>query len=450
MDEVKVETNAGVMTVTLADVDNRNALGAALIGRFMEALQSANADPAVRAVVVTNEGNTFCAGANLKEQSSAKPQSKGMGSFDELLKAIQQSPTPVIGRIAGHVVGGGNGLASAMDISIAAADVKFGFTEVRLGVVPAIISVVCLPKMRRGDALEAFLRGNRFPATRAAELGLINRAVPAENLDEAVAEVLADLRKGGPIALGKAKRLVYDVPAMSTDDAFRWTSQLSAELFASEEAAEGMQAFLSRSKPSWAEEGRVSPMLQEAQDLRAEARELGELLATLDESDWQTSTQFMSWTPWDVVAHLHYFDWVSTLSLQGEEVFVPLRDQLVEAMLSGRSNADIAREKLGDLSASRTGGAVGRDQPGAGASARRVGSETPIAMVRSRHGRTHVHHRPLHGDLGARSGDLRSQGNRAHPQRPHQEHRRDWDEDFRVDLRGTAAARFPAIRPTCT
>jgi methylglutaconyl-CoA hydratase len=252
MSAVRVETAAGVMTVTLADVDNRNALGAALVQGLRDALAAANAAPDIRALVVTNEGNTFCAGANLKERSSDSEQASRSGGFETLLDEIQTSPTPVIGRIAGHVVGGGNGLAAALDISIAAEDVKFGFSEVRLGVAPAIISVVCLPTMRRGEAMEAFLRGHRFPASRAAELGLINRAVPASGLDAAVEEVLADLRKGGPKALGFAKRLVYEVPAMGQKEAFQWTSQLSGELFAGEEAAEGMAAFLGKRKPSWA------------------------------------------------------------------------------------------------------------------------------------------------------------------------------------------------------
>jgi methylglutaconyl-CoA hydratase len=151
-------------------------------------------------------------------------------------------------------VGGGNGLAAALDISIADEDVKFGFTEVRLGVIPAIISVVCLPKMRAGEAMEAFLRGNRFPARRAAELGLINRAVPAGELDAAVEEVLADLRKGGPTAVGLAKRLVYEVPAMEQKEAFQYTTRLSAKLFGGDEAKEGMAAFLERRKASWAED----------------------------------------------------------------------------------------------------------------------------------------------------------------------------------------------------
>jgi len=255
MDPVRVTTERGVMTVTLADVENRNALGAGILMGIHEALLAANADDAVRAVVITNEGNTFCAGANLKEQSGASGRGAAAIGFDELLRQIQTSPKPIVGRIAGHVVGGGNGLASALDISIAAEDVKFGFTEVRLGVVPAIISVVCLPKMRHGEAMEAFLRGNRFPARRAAELGLINRAVPAAELDAAVEEVLADLRKGGPNALGFAKRLVYEVPAMSQKDAFQWTTRLSGDLFRSEEAAAGMKAFLKKQPAPWVGEG---------------------------------------------------------------------------------------------------------------------------------------------------------------------------------------------------
>jgi methylglutaconyl-CoA hydratase len=157
-----------------------------------------------------------------------------------------------VGKIRGHVVGGGNGLAAALDIAIAQDDVKFGFTEVRLGVAPAIISVVCLPKMRHGEAMEVFLRGNRFPAARAAELGLISRAVPADALDAAVEEVLADLRLGGPNALAFAKRLVYEVPAMEQKEAFAWTSDHSRKLFKGEEAAAGMKAFLKREKPPWA------------------------------------------------------------------------------------------------------------------------------------------------------------------------------------------------------
>jgi methylglutaconyl-CoA hydratase len=252
MGEVRLETADGILTVTLADLENRNALSAVVVNGLHDAISQANADPEIRAVVVTNEGTTFCAGANLKEQSGATQGARPKVGFEELLGQIQRSPTPIVGKIKGHVVGGGNGLAAALDIAIAQEDVKFGFTEVRLGVAPAIISVVCLPKMRRGDAMEAFLRGNRFPASRAAEYGLISRAVPADELDAVVEEVLEDLRLGGPNALGFAKSLVYEVPGMEQKEAFAWTADLSQRLFRGEEAAAGMKAFLKREKPPWA------------------------------------------------------------------------------------------------------------------------------------------------------------------------------------------------------
>lgn len=251
---VEIEIAGGVATLTLADAGNRNALSAAVIEGLLDGLATANADPAVRVVVVTNRGSVFCAGADLRAQSAAPSSGKGARGLDELLRAIQTSPTPVIGRIDGHAVAGGVGLAAAFDISIARDDALLGFTEVRVGVIPAIISVVCLPKMRRGDALEAFLRGRRFPAPEAAALGLITRAVPAHELDSAVAEVVADLVRGGPNALGEAKRLVYEIPTLSAEEAFRVTAARSAALFGSEEAAEGMAAFLEKRRPSWAPE----------------------------------------------------------------------------------------------------------------------------------------------------------------------------------------------------
>src|SRR5262249_16595893 len=139
-------------------------------------------------------------------------------------------------------------LAAACDISIAGAEARFAFTEVRVGVAPAIISVVCLPKIRRADALELFLGGERISAARAAEVGLITRAVPAGELDAEVAPLLA----GGPSALAAAKRLVYTIPGMERKAAFARTTELSQSLFASAEAAEGMAAFREKRPPSWA------------------------------------------------------------------------------------------------------------------------------------------------------------------------------------------------------
>ncbi|MCY3643141.1 MAG: enoyl-CoA hydratase-related protein [Acidimicrobiaceae bacterium] len=242
----------GVVTVTLADEANRNALSRRLLADLAAALDEAEADPAVRVIVLTNSGRVFCAGADLRESSS--PQTGGnpvTARASDLFGRFRQSGKPYVGRIAGHCVAGGMGLAAAMDISVARDDARFGFTEVRVGVAPAMISVLCLPKMRRSEAIEAFLRGNRFSASEAARLGLINMAVPAESLDSEVESVVVDLLQGGPSALAAAKRLLDRVPELTFEDAREWTGRLSAELFAGDEAAEGMDAFLNKRTPGW-------------------------------------------------------------------------------------------------------------------------------------------------------------------------------------------------------
>jgi methylglutaconyl-CoA hydratase len=237
----------GVLTITLADEERRNALSAQLVGELVEAFQAADRDPAVRVVVLTNRGKVFCAGANLSERSG-EVGAKAIGSPIDLFGHVRRSPKPYVGRIAGHCVAGGIGLAASLDISVAIDQVTFGFTEVRLGLTPAMISVVCLPKMRPAEARAAFLRGNRFDATEAARLGLVNAAVPAE-----VDSVVADLLLGGPGAIAASKQLLAEVPGMPIDDAFAWTSELSGRLFASEEGREGMTAYLEKRSPSWAD-----------------------------------------------------------------------------------------------------------------------------------------------------------------------------------------------------
>jgi methylglutaconyl-CoA hydratase len=250
MPVVETELSGGVLTVTLADQANRNALGARLVGELVDALDDADADPAVRVVVLTNRGRVFCAGADLSERTSDDAR-VAAPSPQALFGRFARSPKPYVGRIAGHCVAGGIGLAAAMDISIAVEDVKFGFTEVRVGVAPAVISVVCLPKLRPADARAAFLRGNRFSATEAAGMGLINAAVPADRLDDEIDAVVTDLLAGGPGAIAAAKRLLAEVPGTRVDEAFRWTGELSAQLFATEEAREGMRAFLEKRPAAW-------------------------------------------------------------------------------------------------------------------------------------------------------------------------------------------------------
>jgi methylglutaconyl-CoA hydratase len=239
----------GVLTITLADEERRNSLSAQLMRELMDACDAADADPAVRVVVLTNRGNVFCAGANLNERSTGGPGA--VVNPADLFGRFAQAPKPYVGRIAGHCVAGGMGLAAAMDISVAVDSAKFGFTEVRVGVAPAVISVVCLPKLRPADARAAFLRGTRFPAAEAVRMGLINEAVPVEELDAAVGAVVDDLLRGGPNALAASKRLLAEVPGQPVDQAFAWTAKFSAELFLSDEAKEGMTAYLAKRPAAW-------------------------------------------------------------------------------------------------------------------------------------------------------------------------------------------------------
>lgn len=251
MSVVHTELSGGVLTVTLADEAKRNALSSQLVGELTDALDVADADPDVRVIVLTNTGRVFCAGADLSERSSEPQGPAAISRPSDLFGRFARSPKPYVGRIAGHCVAGGMGLAAAMDISVAVDDAMFGFTEVRVGVAPAVISVVCLPKMRSSDARAAFLRGRRFSAAEAAGMGLINAAVPADRLDAEIESVVNDLLAGGPGAIAASKRLLAEVPGTPADEAFRWTAELSAQLFSSDEAKEGMKAFVEKRPAAW-------------------------------------------------------------------------------------------------------------------------------------------------------------------------------------------------------
>jgi methylglutaconyl-CoA hydratase len=247
---VRYSVAGQVATLTMDQPHNRNALTPALLDGLADGLDAALADRAVGVIMLTNAGPAFCAGADLSggQRRAAAPRA----GLADILAVIQDAPKPVLAVIAGHCLGGGVGLAAACDLSIAADTARFGFTEVRIGVAPAIISVVCLPKLRRADALELFLSGERVTAGRAAEVGLITRAVPPEQLDAEAAATVSRLLAGGPAALAAAKQLVYKVPEMERSAAFARTAELSRELFASAEAAEGMAAFREKRPPSWA------------------------------------------------------------------------------------------------------------------------------------------------------------------------------------------------------
>jgi methylglutaconyl-CoA hydratase len=252
-DAVLYEVRADAAWITLNQPERRNALSEELITGLRTHLATALADARVRVIVLTGAGAAFCAGADLKSGGLAGADTAAEHPFVTVLKTIWDAPKPVIGRINGHAFGGGLGLTAACDLTLAADTATFAFSEVRVGVIPAIISVLCIPKLGIQNAMWLFLTGERISAARAAEVGLVHRAVPAPELDRAVDEVIGLVRLGGPNALREAKKLIRRVPALSLDEGFRETTATSLALFRSEEAAEGMGAFVQKRKPSWAE-----------------------------------------------------------------------------------------------------------------------------------------------------------------------------------------------------
>ena len=252
-DATLLEVSGGVATITLNRPDNRNALSTELVGSLAAHMREALARDDARVVVLTGAGTVFCAGADLKERRTVEPGAGGdeLPTFVRVFQMIRASSKPVVAKLNGHALAGGLGLACSCDLAIAPERALFGFTEVRIGVAPAIISVVCLPRMRAADAAELFLTGERISARRAAEVGLINRAVPDDELDAATEELVGKLLLGAPKAMAATKLLLGRVPGMDEGEAYAWTSKLSGELFASDEASEGMTAFAAKRPPAW-------------------------------------------------------------------------------------------------------------------------------------------------------------------------------------------------------
>ncbi|MEO3892423.1 enoyl-CoA hydratase-related protein [Nonomuraea sp. B5E05] len=254
MNLVHQDLAAGVATITLDSPPNRNALSVRLLGELRERLDRALAEPAARVIVLTATGRVFCSGADIKEQRAADgtPDAPVTASFPEILTLIWESPKPVICRLNGTARAGGLGLVAACDFAVAPVTASFAFTEVRLGVVPAMISVPVLRRLDPRAAAEYFLTGEVFDAARAAEIGLISKAVPEEELDAAVAHYADLLIKGAPEALALTKQLVRQVPAMPFSEGLRQMSTLSAERFTSEEGQEGIAAYMEKRPPTWA------------------------------------------------------------------------------------------------------------------------------------------------------------------------------------------------------
>ncbi|MEV7721445.1 enoyl-CoA hydratase family protein [Streptomyces sp. NPDC088184] len=234
----------GITTLTLDSPANRNALSAGLVAELAAALDACAGDDAVRAVVLTHTGNTFCAGADL----TAPPDPHALVA---LMRRIVALPKPVVARVTGHVRAGGLGLLAACDISAAGPEASFALTESRLGLAPAVISMPLLPRTDPRAAARYYLTGERFDATEAARIGLITLAAgPAEDVDKALAPVLDGLRKASPQGLAASKELVTATVLSTFDQHAEDLIARSAALFASAEAREGMTAFLERRDPA--------------------------------------------------------------------------------------------------------------------------------------------------------------------------------------------------------
>jgi len=254
MASTKYEKRGRAAWITLDAPQSRNALSAELIAELGAHLRTASDDEAVRVIVLTGNGPAFCAGADLKGGGGAAAPGGGRRNpFVDILELIWEGPKPVIAAVNGHAFGGGVGLVAAADIAVAVDSAKFAFSEVRVGVIPAMISVVVLPKLGVHQGMRLFLTGETFDATRALGYGLLHRVVPAADLGRAVQAEADAIALGGPNAVREAKRLVRTVSRLPMADGFAYAQEKIAELFASAEAAEGMSAFAAKRKPGWTE-----------------------------------------------------------------------------------------------------------------------------------------------------------------------------------------------------
>lgn len=253
---LEIEIDGPVRHVRLNRPDVRNAFNGAVVDELTTAFDEADADDATRVVVLSGNGKSFSAGADLawmKEQAGL-PHAENAAGADHMARmflAIARCKKPVVGRIHGHALGGGSGLTAAVDVAICTEGCLFGLTEVKLGIVPAVISPFVLQKIGAGRARTLFLTGERFDGREAQRIGLVHRAVPEGGLDDAVQAVVSELLTAGPAAVASAKELIRSVSHLSLEDAIPVTSKWIADLRATDEAKEGFTAFLDKRKPGW-------------------------------------------------------------------------------------------------------------------------------------------------------------------------------------------------------
>lgn len=253
---LELQHTEGVLHVRLDRPAVRNAFNGAVIDELTTVFTVASDDAAVRVVVLSGNGPSFSAGADLtwmQEQAalSAAENERGAAAMAHMFLTIARCKKPVVARIHGHALGGGTGLTAAADIAVCADDTVFGLTEVRLGIVPAVISPFVMQKIGAGRARTLFLTGERFDGREAERVGLVHKAVPVADLDSAVTSVVHQLTLSGPAAVAEAKALIARVAPLGLEDAIPVTSKWIAALRATPEAQEGMGAFLDKRKPNW-------------------------------------------------------------------------------------------------------------------------------------------------------------------------------------------------------
>jgi len=251
-----VARDGAVLHIRLNRPDVRNAFNGAVVDELSAAFAAADGDVAARVVVLSGNGKSFSAGADLawmQEQADLPPARNQVGAekMARMFLAIARCKKPVVARVFGHALGGGTGLTAAADVAICTEDCLFGLTEVKLGIVPAVISPFVMQKIGAGRARTLFLTGERFDGREAMRIGLVQRAVPEAQLDAEVARVVGELLAAGPAAVASAKELIRAVGDLSLEDAIPVTSQWIAGLRATPEAREGFAAFLAKRKPAW-------------------------------------------------------------------------------------------------------------------------------------------------------------------------------------------------------
>jgi methylglutaconyl-CoA hydratase len=255
---ILVSQEGSVVRIALNRPQVHNAFNETMVQELRQAFEAVCRTEGVRVVVLTGQGKSFCAGADLNWMSQVKDYSfednlKESKSLAELMYAIYALPVPTIARVNGAAIGGGAGLMAACDLAIAAQTAKFSLSEVKLGLVPAVISPYVIRRVGESACREFFLTGERLTAEKALRFGLINEVVPLEDLDEAVQERVTQLQSSGPQALSTCKEILRRVPGMSFEEARAYTAEIIASLRISQEGQEGMSAFLEKRKPGWAE-----------------------------------------------------------------------------------------------------------------------------------------------------------------------------------------------------